>query len=347
MTRPKNTVTFAQASAQLQSGAALKPTWLRGFNNLSEDDLAAFHTQWDGLSSARRIALTTALLDLAANDIELSFNPIFRLALNDPEADVRRNAVNGLGEEENVGLIDPTLELLKNDPSEQVRAAAAGALGRFALLAELDRLSKDRRTQIYKTLLATFRAAPEDSPIYRRALESLGFMANDTIAMYIRAAFASEEADTRRSALIAMGRSQDQRFCEFVREELNALQPANRLAAVEATGELEDETAVPELKTLFDDSDRQVQMAALNALAQIGGKESREVLQQAVLSPDEAFAKTATDALAMYDFWHGEIDFSLTNFDEDDLKPRRVWKRSDTTASVEDAAQEPAPPEET
>ena len=341
MTRPKNTVTFAQASAQLQNEATLKPTWLRGFNNLGEDDLAVFRIQWDGLSSARRVALTTALLDLAANDIELSFNPIFRLALNDPDANVRRNAVDGLGEEENVSLIDPTIELLATDPSEPVRAAAAGALGRFALLAELGRLSETRHTQIYKLLLTTFRAASDDSPVYRRALESLGFMPNDTVAMYIRAAFASDNADTRRSALIAMGRSQDRRFIEFVREELNALQPANRLAAVEAIGELEDEESVRDLKGLFDDSDRLVQMATLTALAQIGGKEAREILQQAVLSLDEAFAKTATDALAMYDFWHGEIDFSITNFDEEDLKPRRVWKRGDTTASAEDAAQEP------
>ena len=331
MTRPKNTVTFAQASEQLRSNASLKPAWLRGFNDLADADLAAFKTQWDGFSSERRIVLTTALLDLTANDIELNFNNIFRLALNDVDANVRRNAIDGLGEEENAALIDPLIDLLKSDPAEPVRAAAARALGRFALLSELERLKKERHTQIYKALLTHFRAAPEDSLVYRNALESLSYISNDTTAMYIRAAFASEDPDTRRSAIIAMGRSQDRRFAEFVREELQAVHPATRLAAVEAAGELEDEGAVNDLKSLFDDSDRKVQLATLNALAQIGSADAKTILQQAVLSPDEEFAKAAGEALEMYDFWHGEIDFSITNFDEEDLKPRRVWKQRDTS----------------
>ena len=74
-----------------------------------------------------------------------------------------------------------------------------------------------------------------------------------------------------------------------------------------------------------------MQLATLNALAQIGSADAKTILQQAVLSPDEEFAKAAGEALEMYDFWHGEIDFSITNFDEEDLKPRRVWKQRDTS----------------
>ena len=41
-TRPKNTVTFEQAAEQLRSGADLKSAWLRGFNDLSEEQIASF-----------------------------------------------------------------------------------------------------------------------------------------------------------------------------------------------------------------------------------------------------------------------------------------------------------------
>ena len=54
------------------------------------------------------------------------------------------------------------------------------------------------------------------------------------------------------------------------------------------------------------------------------------MLTQAVLSPDEEFVKAAEEALALYEFWHAQIDFSITNFDEEDLKPRRVWNQRNT-----------------
>lgn len=329
-TRPKNTVTFAQAHEALRGEEAIKPAWLRGFNDLSESDLATFQSTWASLPLKRRTNLVAHLLDLAQNDIELNFNAIFRVILTDSEELIRLAAINGLGEEENAGLIDPLIAMLKADSSERVRAAAADALGRFALLSAVERLSKQRHTQIYKALLAIFRAAPEESVVHQAALQSLGYMLNDTVAMYIRAAYASDNAAVRRSAIIAMGRSEDRQFAEFVRQELSALEPATRLAAAEASGELADEDAVKELKILLDDHDNRVRKAALTALAQIGNQEAHDMLSQSVLSPDEEFAKMAGEALELYDFWHGEIDFSLTNFEENDLKPRSVWQQHNT-----------------
>ncbi len=329
-TRPKNTVTFAQAIEALRGEEAIKPSWLHGFNDLSESDLAAFQSTWTTLPIKRRADLVAHLLELVQNDIELSFNAIFRVILTDSEELIRLAAINGLGEEDNASLIDPLIAMLKADSSDRVRAAAAAALGRFALLSEVERLSKQRHTQIYKALLAAFRAAPEESIVHQTALQSLGYMPNDTVAMYIRAAYASDNLALRRSAVIAMGRSEDRQFAEFVRQELSALEPATRLAAAEASGELEDEEAVKELKVLLDDHDGRVRQAALTALAQIGNKEAHEILSQSVLSPDEEFAKMAGEALELYDFWHGEIDFSMTNFEEEDLKPRRVWQQRGT-----------------
>ena len=271
------------------------------------------------------------MLELATNDIETNFNTIFRVVLRDADPAVRKNAIDGLGEEENSALIDPLIDLLKTDPSEAVQAASASALGRFALLAELDRLSKPRHAQIYKALIVQFPGgALKIHWSTKRRWNRWATWPMTRWRCISEPRLPRTNPDSRRSALIAMGRSQDRRFAEFVRTELQALQPDTRLAAVEAIGELEDEEAVRDLKSLLDDSDRLVQMATLTALAQIGSPDAKTALQQAVLSADEEFSKAAGEALEMYEFWRGEIDFSITNFDEEDLKPRRVWKRRDT-----------------
>jgi len=42
----------------------------------------------------------------------------------------------------------------------------------------------------------------------------------------------------------------------------------------------------------------------------------------AAASDDETTSEYALKALEEFDFWHGEIDFPLVIFDEEDLRPR-------------------------
>lgn len=323
-------MTFPEAVARLSGDAKIDPVWLKGFNDLNGDDLAEFKSVWASVPTKRRIAVAEAMSALTESDIETIFYTVFRAMLEDNEVKIRLAALAGLTEDEDPKLIDPLIQLMRNDPDEAVQAAAAESLGRFELLAETDRLNAQRKKQIYDALLTTFRKADETSPVYRNALESLGYVNNDTMTMYIRAAFASDDEEVRRSALVAMGRSQNRQFQEFVRQELHSVSPDIRLEAVLAAGELTDEEAIKDLAELADDPEPLVRSAALESLAMIGGDKARELLQQAVLSPDEDFAKMAQEAIELYDFWHGEIDFEMANIDEDAMKPRRVWQRKST-----------------
>jgi hypothetical protein len=93
-----------------------------------------FRRFWLGIVPARKLRIIDRLVDLAEDNIELSFDDIFRFCLDDRDDVVRARAVDGLWESEDPALIRPFVRLLMNDPSPSVQASAALALGKFALL---------------------------------------------------------------------------------------------------------------------------------------------------------------------------------------------------------------------
>jgi HEAT repeat protein len=241
-----------------------------------------------------------------------------------------------LFEDEHPSLITPLITLLKDDPSESVRAAAAQALGRFVLLGETNGMTQPRRDQLYAALMRALLFEPASSPVHRRALESLAYVTNEEMDLQIRDAFNAQDDLLRLSAIVAMGRSTNRAYLELVRGELHSLSPAVRREAVRAAGSLEDGEAINDIAQLLDDPEEGVRLAALDALAEIGGKDARRLLEAATASEDEVFAARAEEALDELDFWHGEIDFSLALFDEDEQKPTHVFTPKQKDDAKED-----------
>lgn len=298
---------------------------MRAFSDLTGEKLEVWTTAWKHLPDARRLALMEQLRDFAEEDFEQNYNALYRAGLFDVEERVRLTVVEALFEDEHLSLVTPLLALLKDDPSETVRAAAAQSLGRFVLLGETDGMPSARREQVYAVLMRAFLIEPSSSPVHRRALESLAYVSNEEMDLQIREAFDSHDDLLRLSAIVAMGNSANRAYVELVRNELNSLSPAVRREAARASGRLEDEEAVPAIAPLLDDPDESVKLVALDALAEIGGKDARRLLEIAATSEDEDFAAHAEEALDELDFWHGDIDFSLALFDEDAQKPTHVF----------------------
>jgi HEAT repeat protein len=232
------------------------------------------------------------------------------------EESVRLSSVEGLWEDETPGLVDLLVILLRSDPSSLVRAASATALGRFLLLGELEKVSRQRRDQAYSALMGALLTSPPGSIIYLNALEAVAYAANEEVDRLIRGAYASENPAMRMSAVIAMGRTSDRQYADMVRSELHNVLPTMRAEAARASGELEVAEAVPDLSKLIDDPDPAVVLAAIGALGQIGGDEARRTLEQAVKSDHEEFAEAAEEALAEDEFLHGDIKFSTLWFEE-------------------------------
>ncbi len=281
-------------------------------SSLGAEDVARVREVWPGLPVELRRRLITCLVELAEADFEVDFGALFRLGLEDEDAQVRTAAVEGLWEDEDVRLVPLLVARLREDEAVAVRAAAAMSLGRFILLGELEKIRPGPHAMAYEALLTTCQTADEHVEVRRRALESLAYVDNETVAGLIRQAYAAPEEKMRVSAVFAMGRSADTRWARQVQQELFSPNPELRYEAARACGELQLSEAVRDLEELADDADHEVQEAALWALGQIGGDKAREILEYYCLAEDEATRSAAEAALDELEFLHGDLSEFFT-----------------------------------
>ncbi|MEX2599072.1 MAG: HEAT repeat domain-containing protein, partial [Dehalococcoidia bacterium] len=154
------------------------------------------------------------------------------------------------------------------------------------------------KMRVYDALMAVLRSDTESVEVRRRALESIAVFPDAAVAEWVVWGYRSDDPLLRQSALFAMGRSSDSQWLEMVREELSSDDAAMRFEAVNAARELAAEEAVPRLAEMVTDSDRQVVMAAVQALGGIGGAKAKKMLRGlAALSQDEAVREAAEESL--------------------------------------------------
>jgi len=263
---------------------------------------------WSDLPTDVRLRLVKRLVRMAEADFTLNYGAVFRIAIEDESAEVREAAVDGLWEDQDVRLVPRLAERLEADECAAVRAAAARSLGRFILLGELEKIRPKPRQEAYDALLRAYRASHEAPEVQRRALESLAYVCNETVIGSIREAYASGEERFRISAVFAMGRSADERWEEEVTRELFSINPEMRYEAARACGELQLSETVSMLEELTEDTDAEVQQAAIWALGQIGGERAKEILEHFCGVPDEALRSAAEAALEEFEFLHGDLE---------------------------------------
>lgn len=299
---------------------SLSPSLLFALSDLTRGELQEFAKVWLTLPAERCRRITQAMSELAEERIEADFTSIFRYLLDDEDAEVRAQAINGLWEEEDRTLIRPLIGALRSDPAAQVRAAAAEALGRFLLLAETKRVPAADGDEIRSSLLAAIRNVGEDKLVRRRAIEGIAYLGDELVRDIVAAAYADDDPKMRATAIFAMGRSADPYWKRTVAQELYSPDPQIRFEAARAVGELEFKAAVPRLIELLEDPDREVQSAAITSLGQIGGKEARRALIAVIESDDEVAHALAQDALDELEFASGSnlllVDIGLESEEE-------------------------------
>ncbi len=255
----------------------------------------------------------------SVNDL-LSFEAIGRYAICDEDPQVRNMAVQILWEFEAKDLAPLFLNLIETDSDEEVRASATSALGRFVYLGELDELSEETQLEIEDRLLRLIESE-EPVKIRRCALESVSYSGRPEVPGLIEKAFTSGEREWMEAALLAMGRSIDERWENYVMEMLDSKFPSLRAEAARASGELELGDAVQRLIELLDDSDEDVRRATIWSLSQIGGEGVREALEELLEKADEYeeinLIESALDNLS---FTEDFQLFSLFDFSENDIE---------------------------
>ena len=287
-------------------------TSLCHLSNLDAEDAARVRDVWLRLPVELRRRLIIRMVELAEADLEMDFDAVFHLGLEDEDAEVRTSAVKGLWEDEDIRLVPLLAARLREDEAATVRAAAAMSLGRFVLMGELERIPPGPYALAYETLLAACQTADEHIEVRRRGLESLAYVGNETVAGLIHEAYAAPEEKMHISAVFAMGRSADTSWARHVRQKIFSPNPELRYEATRACGELQLREAVSELEELADDVDSEVQEAALWALGQVGGDRAREILEHYCLAEDEATQAAAEVAMAQLELLNRDLSELFT-----------------------------------
>lgn len=271
-------LTFEQIlQTLLDEQAEWKNAYVHPLSDLEGEQAARFDALWPEIPPARKVEMLSAMENEADDNTLLSFEHVCRLAIADPDPQVRFLGVRAIEIYEPDDLIETLCKMVVEDPDENVRAVTAATLGRFVYLGEIEAIAQERYQLLHRALLEVARSEDTDA-VRRNALEALGYSGDPQVDELIEEAYARPDTEWQISSLFAMGRSYNKRWHKQVLEALDHRLPLIRSEAARAAGELEIQAARPRLIELLDDPTREVRMAAAWSLSQIGGEGVRAAL---------------------------------------------------------------------
>ncbi|MEZ4862227.1 MAG: HEAT repeat domain-containing protein [Caldilineaceae bacterium] len=288
-------------------------------SDLSRQNMELVRRDWLLIPVTARRRLVRSLIEFAMEDVEWHLGRLLRIALEDPDAEVRQSAIKGLWEDTGSDLVGPLVQILHNDRDNQVRAAAANTLGGFVLAGELDEIDTALAMRAEEALLAVLHNPSEVVTVQASALESIAYSGETGVRQLIEDGYYSPDEELRVGALVAMGRSADIRWRGLVRAELQNPSPLMRAEAARACGELEARKAEREILQLLLDDVQDVQLAAIFALGRLGGNDARRALRALAEGEDEVLAEAADVALEEMLFFGDREGVSLHEDDDNDL----------------------------
>jgi HEAT repeat protein len=275
-----------------------------GLSGLDSNQIAQMAKAWPGYSVERRRKLLQMLNEASESNFELDFRAINHMALDDPDGETRRYAIEGLWEDESIAYMQRLVDIVRNDNSHNVRAAAIIDLGRFILLGEYEDISRGDAKLAQNTVLNVFNSDKEDIEIRRRALEAISNCGHPRMREMIEEFYRHPDLPMKMSAIFAMGRTCDSDWAPEVLEELQSDIPELQYEAARAAGHLELKEAIPYIATLIDViEDTEVLEVAIWALGEIGGKKARELLQDIINNAEadgnDEIVEAAEEAMEM------------------------------------------------
>ncbi len=279
----------------LASGEEVPESLLERLSGLGGETLRDFHDIWERLDPDQRAELLDRLGALGENNLALDFQPVYKAALSDRDAEVRARALELAADEASPALLETYLRAAISDPDEDVRLSAVESLGQFALAAQADDWPAETRRQIETALLGIYRLPNVDSAMRRAALLAVSYLTTDAVETEIRQA--ANDPALRDAAIEAMGRNCQDIWIPSIGEALEDDDPAIREAAASAAAELEDQATVPYLLPRLADEDDAVRLATVAALGIIGGPEAKAALSQLLTSDNRELRDAARDAM--------------------------------------------------
>ena len=263
------------------------------------------------LTKEEKIEFLTRIVE--GEDYSTSYWPVLRDYLEDKDAEVRSLALEGLWDYPVPELTAPLFEIARNDPNQEVRSKAIVTLGRYiyegsmadyhfdwGAMEELmreDELPEEDFLRIEDFLLELVQDEGQPLDSRRFAIEALSFLNEPRIQDLIKAAYAHPDVKMKVSALFAMGRQGAPRWAEIILKELDSEVKEVQYEAVRAAGEACLDQAVPRLKELALVDDKNLQLEAIWALGKIGGEGVSEFLYDLADDEDEEIREVVEAAL--------------------------------------------------
>jgi HEAT repeat protein len=259
-------------------------------------------------------------------------------ALSDPDAQVRVEAIEDLAKCSPEPAITRLIELANRDPDLEVRRAALAGLGELLYvcgasaydpetdddaLLRCEGLPTEDVKRAFQFLLDAYHSPKRTPHEQRTALEAVSCFANPKVEDAITELYRRTDKESRISALVSMGRNGSSRWLEPMRRNLYQDDPEVQLLAVLAAGELGHEGLGKDLLHLTYAQDRELMMAAIWALGQTAWEGAFDRLDECTLHADPEVSEVADDALDEWLFFTGleaaDIDAGLSDDDPDDL----------------------------
>ena len=278
----------------------LEPEDLHAVSRLSSGSDDVVRERLSELESASRFALLERLHEVGAEFGGYDFTVLFSAMMSDEDVAVRTLAVSGLATCETAGATATLLTVARSEEEDaDVRREAVTALGEVAMRLELGWASSEAADEVVDALRAIAEDVREDEEIRASAVSGVGVVSALWVPELIEQAFESDAAALHLGAIQAMGRSADVFWLPVLEGSLVAEDEDDRLAAVQAIGEIGSEDGAPMLLELFDDpsASEDLIQGAVAALGEIGSEEAVEELQRLRTHPDPTVRATAQSAL--------------------------------------------------
>ena len=258
--------------AELEAGGPLPARdRLRALSVPPDEVVARFVGLWPRLDPERRRTLLTALMELTQEDATLDFHRLSLTALLDSDVATRILAVRGLREEERPEYLRLLLDRLGEDDEPAVRAEIADALGRFVVSMEFGMLDEGDASLLAGGLRELAEDVTEPDELRARALEALGASSEEWVSELIADFYQAGSDRLRLGSLRSMGRNARDEWLPLLLACFEEEDPELRAAsAISAGALLLDDAVDPLLLLALGDGEREVQLAAVAALGEIG-----------------------------------------------------------------------------
>ena len=205
-------------------------------------------------------------------------------ALDDPVADVRRDAAYALGNLEVPGAVSGLTAKVARDPDAPTREMAVWALGQIG-------------SRAATTALMGAARGDSSEDVRAMAVWALGQLEDPQSVSALVAVLADRSEEVRGRAAWALGTIGARPAPAPLIAALGDPSPDVRMRAAWALGQIQDPAAVSGLVTAFDDPDADVRKAAFWAAAQMPGQGAQSALLAALEHADPEIRAMAARAL--------------------------------------------------